>query len=130
MSRDSGDDRKGSKDSGDDSGDGKDKGNPPAVGADEIVREFLHGQNLEQVGKLEEAIALYERAVDAHFDAAGPYDRLIFAYQQRKSFREVVRVGEAALSSVHTYEAKRDWYRRQISEAKSSMGGTPQPLPR
>jgi len=106
------------------------KENPPLVAADELVREFLHGQNLEQVGKLDQAIPLYERAVDAGFDAAGPYDRLIFAYQQRRAFRDVVRVGEAALGAVRTYEAKRDWYRRQISEAKSSMGGTPQPLPR
>lgn len=108
----------------------RDKDTPAPVAADELVRQFLHGQNLEQVGKVDEAIPLYERAVQAGFDAAGPYDRLIFAYQQRKSHREVVRVGEAALSAVRTYEAKRDWYRRQISEAKSSMGGTPQPLPR
>lgn len=108
----------------------RDKDRPAPIAADELVREFLHGQNLEQVGKLDEAIPLYERAVAAGFDAAGPYDRLIFAYQQRKAFPEIVRVGEAALGAVHTYEAKRDWYRRQIADAKSSMGGTPQPLPR
>lgn len=101
-----------------------------ALPADELVKDFLHGQNLEQVGKVDEAVALYERAVGANFDAAGPYDRLIFIYQHRQAHREVIRVAEASLRAVRTYEAKRLWYEQQIDVARSSLGSAPQPLPR
>jgi tetratricopeptide (TPR) repeat protein len=101
-----------------------------AVPADELVRDFLHGQNLEQIGKVDEATALYERAVEAGFDAAGPYDRLLFIYQQRRQFKDVIRVAEASLRSVRTYEAKRMWYQQYIKDAQSSIGAPPRPLPR
>lgn len=103
---------------------------PRRIPADELVRNFLHGQNLEQVGRVDDAIPLYERAVEAAFDAAGPYDRLIFIYQQRQAHREVIRVAQASLAAVRTYEAKRLWYRQQIDTAQKAVGTTPKPLPR
>jgi tetratricopeptide (TPR) repeat protein len=102
----------------------------PGVPADELVRDFLRGQNLEQLGRADEAIEHYERAVDAGFDAAGPYDRLIFIYQQRRAHRDVIRVAEASLRSVRTYPAKRQWYEQQIADATRALGTPPQPLPR
>jgi tetratricopeptide (TPR) repeat protein len=101
-----------------------------AIPADELVRDFLRGQNLEQLGRVDEAIEHYERAVGSEFDAAGPYDRLIWIYQQRRAHREVIRVAEASLRAVRTYPAKRQWYEQQISEAKAALGAPPQPLPR
>ncbi|GAC1366547.1 MAG: hypothetical protein NVSMB32_10970 [Actinomycetota bacterium] len=103
---------------------------PAPAPADELVREFLHGQNLEQIGRVDEAIPLYERALGAAFDAAGPYDRLIFIYQQRQDHRAVIRVAEASLRAVRTYDAKRMWYTQQLEAARKALGSPPQPLPR
>ena len=100
------------------------------IPADELVRDFLRAQNLEQLGRVDEAVALYERAVAASFDAAGPYDRLIWIYQTRRAHGDVVRVAEASLRSVHTYPAKRQWYADQIEAARKAQAATPQPRPR
>lgn len=89
---------------------------------------FLRGQNLEQVGKLEEAISLYEQAVKARFDAAGPYDRLIFIYQRSRMHADVIRVAEESIRSVRTYPQKLDWYRAQIIEAKKALDSPPTAL--
>ena len=100
------------------------------IPADEIVRDFLRGQNLEQLGRTDEAIDLYERAVTAGFDAAGPYDRLIWIYQSRNAHRDVIRVAEASLRNVRTYPAKQQWYEGQITAARAAQGSSPQPRPR
>jgi tetratricopeptide (TPR) repeat protein len=100
------------------------------VPADEIVRDFLRGQNLEQIGRPDEAVELYERAVVAGFDASGPYDRLIWLYQERRSHREVIRVAEASLQAVRTYPAKRQWYEKQIEQARAALEASPKPRPR
>jgi hypothetical protein len=103
---------------------------PDRIPADEIVRDFLRGQNLEQLGRADEAAGLYERAVTACFDAAGPYDRLIWIYQSRKAHRDVIRVAEASIRNVHTYPAKKQWYQEQIVAAQAALGSSPQPRPR
>jgi hypothetical protein len=100
------------------------------IPADELVRDFLRGQNLEQLGRADEAAGLYERAVTAAFDAAGPYDRLIWIYQGRKAHRDVIRVAEASIRNVHTYPAKKQWYQEQIAAARAAQGSSPQPRPR
>ena len=93
-----------------------------------LVKDFLRAQNLEQVGKVDEAIGLYEQAIAARFDSAGPYDRLIFIYQQRAQHDSVIRVAEASLSSVHTYPQKRDWYQAQIDSARKAKESTPEAI--
>ena len=100
------------------------------IPADELVRDFLRGQNLEQLGRADEAIDLYERAVTASFDAAGPYDRLIWIYQSRKAHRDVIRVAEASIRNVRTYPAKKRWYQEQVDAAQTAQGSSPQPRPR
>jgi hypothetical protein len=100
------------------------------VPADEIVRGFLRGQNLEQIGRTDEAVGLYEHAVVAGFDAAGPYDRLIWIYQSRKAHRDVIRVAEASVRNVRTYPAKKQWYEEQIAKARADLASSPQPRPR
>lgn len=94
---------------------------------DEMVKLFLRGQNLEQVGKTDEAIGLYEDVLSAKFDSAGPYDRLIWIYQQRKMHKEVIRVAQASLRTVRTYPEKKSWYQQQIEEARKAMASTPEP---
>lgn len=95
---------------------------------DELVRNFLRAQNLEQVGRVEEAIPLYEEAVSSSFDAAGPYDRLIFIYTERRMHRDVIRVATASLNAVRTYPEKRNWYELQIAEAEKALRSGPAPL--
>ncbi|MGH2694668.1 MAG: hypothetical protein ACRDJJ_07585 [Actinomycetota bacterium] len=96
----------------------------------ELVRRFLRAQNLEQVGRVEEAVDLYESAVAEGFDASGPYDRLIAIYASRALHGEVVRVATFALEAVRSHEGKRDWYRRMRADAEKAAAAVPRPAPR
>ena len=96
----------------------------------EQVKAFLRGQNLEQVGRVDEAIALYESVVSEAFDSTGPYDRLIALYSDRAQHGEVIRVADLAVAQVHTYEDKRDWYRRMKAAAEKAAGDVPKTAPR
>jgi predicted metal-dependent HD superfamily phosphohydrolase len=63
--------------------------------------------------------------VEARFDAAGPYDRLIAIYRARDRHGDVVRVATAAIECLRTFDDKRAWYesvRRRSEEALE--GGT------
>lgn len=96
----------------------------------ELVRHYLRGQNLEQVGRTDEAIELYEAAVSGAFDSAGPYDRLIALYGQRAEHREVIRICDAALGQVRTYDQKRAWYRKTKEEAGRAGANVPTATPK
>lgn len=96
----------------------------------EVVRRYLRAQNLEQVGRTDEAIENYEAAVEASFDASGPYDRLITIYSNRALHAEVVRVAESALEYVQTHEQKKAWYERMRAEALRAQADVPRPAPR
>ena len=76
----------------------------------DVVSLYLRGQNLEQMHRFDDAAALYEQAVQAGFDAAGPYDRLIAIYQGSDRHADVIRVADAALAHVRTFSDKRRWY--------------------
>jgi hypothetical protein len=96
----------------------------------DLVNHFLKGQNLEQLGKLEAAVEQYEIAVGAGFDATGPYDRLIALYSHRAQHRDVIRVAQAALAHVRTYEDKRDWFRRMEVAAGKAASKVPEAIPK
>jgi hypothetical protein len=96
----------------------------------EMVRHYLRGQNMEQLGRIDEAIVLYEGAVGGGFDSTGPYDRLIALYAHRGLHRDVMRVSTAALQNVRTYDEKRVWYRRMRSEAEQAISRVPQAIPK
>lgn len=91
----------------------------------ELVKNFLRAANLEQVGKIEEAIELYERIVSEGFDSSGPYDRLIGIYGRQTRHQEVVRVAETALKQVHTHGEKHSWYERMRTEAIKAQSKVP-----
>jgi hypothetical protein len=86
---------------------------------DEIVRLYLRAQNLEQIHRVDEAIEIYETAVAAGFDAAGPYDRLIAIYHGRDLPDDAKRVAEAALANVRMVAEKRDFY-ESVRDAAAS----------
>ena len=101
-----------------------------AVDSVDHVRLYLRAQNLEQLGRADEALALYEQAVAEGFDATGPYDRLIALYSGRARHGDVVRVAEAALLNVHTHEAKQEWYRQTSTEARRAQTSVPPAVPK
>jgi len=92
----------------------------------ELVKQFLRAQNLEQVGRVEEAIDLYEACVTEGFDSTGPYERLITLYSHRSLHKDVIRVTEAALTNVQTHAEKRAWYERMRAEAQRAAAKVPQ----
>jgi hypothetical protein len=85
------------------------------------VKLYLRAQNLEQMRDVDDAVILYERAVSAKFDAAGPYDRLIAIYGARDAHGDVLRVAEAALASVRTHKEKREWYENVRAGAREAQ---------
>jgi len=95
-----------------------------------LVKVYLRAQNLEQIGRLDEAIDLYERGVAERFDSAGPYDRLIAIYSDQARHGEVVRVAEAALANVHTHDDKRAWYESMRAAARKAMATAPRATPK
>jgi hypothetical protein len=100
---------------------------PPAV---DLVNAYLRGQNLEQIGRVDEAIALYEDAVAAGFDSPGPYDRLIELYSARALHGEVVRVAESAGRAVHTHPDKYRWYESMAEAARKASAKVPHAAPK
>jgi hypothetical protein len=102
---------------------------PDRLGAD-VVKLFLRAQNLEQLGRVDEAVELYEIALENGFDSSGPYDRLIFIYSDRARHDDVVRVTEAAIEHVHTYDDKRAWYERMRAEALKARSAVPKAVPK
>lgn len=96
-----------------------------------MVKAFLKGQNMEQVGRVDEAISLYEGTVEGGFDSTGPYDRLIALHSHAARHADVIRVAEAALSNVHTYPDKKAWYERMRHEAlKAQEAAVPRAAPK
>jgi hypothetical protein len=96
----------------------------------ELVRRFLRAQNLEQLGRPEEAVRLYEEAVAAGFDSSGPYDRLIALYGDRALHAEVIRIADSALANVQTHEEKRGWYVQVRAEAERARQRVPRAAPK
>ncbi len=92
---------------------------------EELVRLYLRGQNLEQMRAVDEAIVLYEQAVAGGFDSAGPYDRLLYIYREREANRDIIRVAEAALEQVRTFEQKRGWYTEMARNAAERLKDQP-----
>ncbi len=100
------------------------------MGNDDLVKAFLRGQNLEQLGRTEEAIVLYEEAVALKFDSTGPYDRLIALYSNEARHDDVERVAVAALVNVHTHEQKREWYEQMRDAARKAAENVPPAAPK
>lgn len=96
----------------------------------DLVKSFLRAQNLEQLGRTDEAIDLYEEVIERRFDATGPYDRLISLYSNQARHQQVQRVAAAALESVHTHEQKREWYEQMRQAAIKAAGDVPQAAPK
>ena len=96
----------------------------------DLVKHFLRGQNLEQLGRLEEAIDLYEAVISGGFDSSGPYDRLVAIHANAARHAEVVRVAELAITNVLTYDDKKAWYERMRSDDIKAQSKVPRAAPK
>lgn len=96
----------------------------------DLVKAYLKGQNLEQLGRTDEAAELYEQAVEAGFDSTGPYDRLIGLYANQGRHADVIRVADTALARVHTHSDKKSWYERMKAEAMKAAAAVPRAAPK
>lgn len=103
---------------------------PREAGGIDIVKRFLRAQNLEQLGRVDDAIELYEHAVALAFDSTGPYDRLIELYSHRALHADVIRIANAALEHVRTHAAKKEWYAAMRSQAERAADDVPSAVPR
>lgn len=56
-------------------------------------------QQLENAGRLDEAIQLYEANVTDGFQGVYPYERLRAIYMERKDYQNAIRVCEAAIAN-------------------------------
>lgn len=106
------------------------RGPGEAPAAVDLVHDFLRGQNLEQIGRVDEAIELYEHALRAAFDSPGPYDRLIEIYSHRADHLDVVRVADAARAAVHTHTGKYRWYESMATAARAAAAKVPAAAPK
>jgi hypothetical protein len=61
------------------------------------VNRNLKGIELEKVGKVDQAIILYEMNINENFEGNHPYDRLTIIYRKRKLYDDEVRVLEKAI---------------------------------
>jgi tetratricopeptide (TPR) repeat protein len=57
----------------------------------------LTGLELERAGRLDEALALYQRNIDEGFEGDWPYGRLVAAYEKRGELENAVAVLERAI---------------------------------
>ncbi|MDQ3877105.1 MAG: hypothetical protein M3290_01965 [Actinomycetota bacterium] len=96
----------------------------------EAVTAFLRGQNLEQLGRTDEAVELYESVLAASFDSSGPYDRLIAIYSDRDDHGSVERVAELALAAVRTHKQKLEWYEQVRDGARAAAKRVPKAVPK
>ncbi len=75
----------------------------------------LEGLAAEQAGRIEEAIALYERNLEEGFAGDLPYGRLVAIYEKRGAFDEAERV---LLRDIAVFEASR---RRSAADRRATI---------
>ena len=63
----------------------------------DLIDNNINGERLEKLGKLNEAIALYEYNISQRFDGNFPYDRLAIIYRKQKKYDEEIRVLKQAI---------------------------------
>ena len=96
----------------------------------DLVKTFLKAQNLEQLGRTDEAVDLYEQLIAESFDSIGPYDRLISIYSNEARHSDVKRVATSALANVHTYAQKKEWYEEMREAADKASKNVPDAAPK
>ena len=77
------------------------------------------GQSLEKDGKMEDAIAQYEKLVENNADTPFTYRRLAILYKKAKKQEDEIRIIKAALSNVPKSNAKHYiWFQDRLMKMK------------
>ncbi|GEM_PF-1752659 len=62
-----------------------------------LLARNMKGIELEKIGKVDEAIELYEKNIEENFEGNHPYDRLSTIYRKNKDILNEIRVLEKAI---------------------------------
>ena len=72
----------------------------------ESAAPLKSGMELEKAGKIDEAIAEYEKSIAMDFEGDRPYDRLAILYRKRKQIDEEIRVLNKAIGVLKNVVSK------------------------
>lgn len=64
---------------------------------DKQLERNLKGIELEKLGKVDEAVELYEKNIEENFEGNHPYDRLATIYRKNRDIGKEIRVLEKAI---------------------------------
>lgn len=67
-------------------------------GLSQICALNNQGAQFEKENRIDEAVAIYEKAIQIDYPASYPYDRLMVIYRRRKDYANEARVIKAAIS--------------------------------
>ena len=86
-----------------------------------MVDNNLSGIELEKAGRIEEAIASYEKNVAAGFDGGHPYKRLAIIYRKRKEYDKEIEVLEKWLHILRGYKSKDNTILNKVKKAEERL---------
>jgi Flp pilus assembly protein TadD len=82
---------------------------------EEQTRRNLSGLAAEQAGRIEEAVALYERNAAEGFPGDWPYGRLVAIYEKRQAFEDAERILRRAIAVFQASDRRTARDRRAIA---------------
>jgi Flp pilus assembly protein TadD len=82
---------------------------------EEQTRRNLSGLEAEQAGRIEEAVALYERNAAEGFPGDWPYGRLVAIYEKRRAFDDAERILRLAIAVFEATDRRTARDRRAIA---------------
>lgn len=101
-------------------------------GLSQICALNNQGTQFEKENRIDEAVAIYEKAIQIDYPASYPYDRLMVIYRRRKDYANEARVIKAAISmcekviSEHPerigYVKSLDKYRNRLLNFEKKIG--------
>jgi tetratricopeptide (TPR) repeat protein len=87
------------------------------AGYREIAQGNYNGELLEKEGKVDEAIATYEKLLEAGVDTPFTYRRLAILYKKQKKIGDELRVLKAALKNVPSSNNKHyEWFADRLKK--------------
>ena len=85
-----------------------------SAGYKELADGNSHGKELEDEGRIDEAITQYESLVTKGTDTPFTYRRLAIIYRKRKAPREEARVVKAAMCAIDRASPHYKWFRERL----------------
>lgn len=89
-----------------------------SAGYKELAEGNSLGKELEDEGRIDEAITQYESLVTKGTDTPFTYRRLAIIYRKRKAPRDEARVVKAAMDAINPDSTHRKWFRERLTKIK------------